>query len=300
MKLRIFSQPLPTMFCCLAAYAALGSSTAKADTPVDFHWRRVQPWSYVATPVALGTAFYLRFGAPPPGADWKGGILLDDAIRERVALDSPEARSMMETVTDIDFFGSMAYRLVDSALVPAVGYGALDTSLQMSMIDLESFGFVAITLWGTQAILGRERPLIRRCGERGFADCESARSSNEANRSFYSGHPAVGLTAAGLTCTHHAYLPLYGGGAADTIACGTMVGAAVINGFGRVMIEKHYASDLAVGFGVGVFAGWVMPRLLHYDHPRARLATTSASPVRVTVLPAMGQRRVGIAAVGIW
>jgi hypothetical protein len=49
-----------------------------------------------------------------------------------------------------------------------------------------------------------------------------------------------------LTCVHHAHLPLYGGGVADTLACGTMIAAAVVTGVGRVVTEEHHAFDLVM------------------------------------------------------
>ena len=275
-----------------------------AESEIDWRWRRFQTWEYFATAAMLGGGFYLRFGAPHPDPDWKGGILFDDDIRERTAVQSVENRKLVTRMTDIAYFGSMGYRLVDSVFVPGVGWQNWDTALQMSMIDLEAFGFVAITLWGLQASFGRERPYVDRCGDPEFhANEGGCRKESEPNRSFYAGHPAVGMTAAGLTCTHHSYLPLYGG-SGDALACGVTLGAAVMNGFGRVLSEKHYASDLAVGFGVGAFAGFVLPRVLHYAHPtRPVLARESedhepALAVRVIPVPMVGSDRLGMSLVG--
>jgi membrane-associated phospholipid phosphatase len=164
---------------------------------------------------------------------------------------------------------------------------------------------VAITLWGGQKLFGRQRPWVDRCADpelREELDCGN--ESTDKNRSFYAGHPAVGMTAAGLTCVHHSHLPLYGGGAADTLACGLTVGAAVVNGFGRVVTEKHYATDLVVGFGMGAFAGFALPKLLHYDHPSSRLSETArarrALEVRASVLPMVSDDRAGMALLGVF
>jgi membrane-associated phospholipid phosphatase len=288
----------------LGAAALHGASAGAASAPsssIDWRWQRVRAWEYAATAAMLGAGFYLRFGAEHPDPDWRGGVLFDDWVRDRWALDGNDNRRLATHVTDVAFYGAMGYRFVDSAIVPSLILGDADTALQMSMIDLEAFGFVAITLWGTQAIFGRERPELDRCDEPGFREAEEncAPGAPERNRSFYAGHPAVGMTAAGLTCVHHAHLPLYGGGAADTMACGLMIGAAAMNGLGRVITEKHYATDLAVGFGVGAFAGWVLPLVLHYNHERPPVhASTAERPralaLRAMVVPMIGDDRMGL------
>ena len=109
------------------------------------------------------------------------------------------------------------------------------------------------------------------------------------------------MTAATLTCVHHSHLPLYGGGAGDTVACGVMLGAALMNGFGRVVTEKHYPSDLVVGFGVGAFAGWVLPELLHYAHPLRRAPSSDTSAlvrVRAVLLPSWSKGQPGVSLIG--
>jgi membrane-associated phospholipid phosphatase len=301
------------LFVSLFAIALVAmATTSSADdgknaSPLEWRWRRAEPWEYGAAAVALGTGFYLRFVASPRDANWTGGILFDDALRERVAIQSTSNRRIVTRATDLMFYGAMTYRLVDSLVLPGVVRGNWGTALQMAMVDLESFGVVALTLWGTQALLARQRPYVSRCGEPGIAAAEDCRADQaETNRSFYAGHPAVGMTAAGLTCVHHAHLPLYGAGGGDVIACGVMVGAAVMNGLGRVVTEKHYPSDLIVGFGVGAFAGWALPEILHYAHPRPPVAdepsprSTSAQKVRAhaVLLPTLSDRGPGVSLVG--
>ena len=274
---------------------------AEAKNPrdrIDWRWRRFQWWEYPLTAAALGGAVYLRFGAKPPSADWKGGVLVDDWVQDQTAIHSTGLRTAALRVTDVFFFGSMAYRLVDSAILPSLVWKNSDVAFQMSLIDLESFGFVAITLWGGQAIFGRERPLARRCGDPAFAASEAGcpPGSSEHNRSFYAGHPAVVLTAAGLTCTHHRHLPLYGGGAGDSAACGAMITAAIVTGVGRIVTEEHHVSDVMVGFVSGFVAGWILPELLHYRGAKTmRLASDRSAPaIRATIAPELGPRDLGL------
>ena len=283
-------------------------SSPRADvnsSPLTWRWQRFRAWEYPLTAAALGGAIVLRLAVPPPSANWTGGILFDDWVQDHTAIQGIQARQSVKTMTDVFFYGSMAYRLVDSALVPSLVWRSPDVAFQMSLIDLESFGFVAITLWGPQAVFGRERPFAKRCGDPAFAATEAcAPDSREHNLSFFAGHPAVVLTAAGLTCIHHAHLPLYGGGIADKLACGLMIGAAVVTGVGRVISEEHHATDLVVGYGVGVIAGFVMPEFLHYRLRKPSLAeepkATTAPLVRTTLLPQIGQRDLGLALRGVF
>src|SRR5687768_16344268 len=118
----------------------------------------------------------------------------------------------------------------------------------MSFIDLEAFGIVGGLLWGSQLFIGREGPYVQVCREdAGFAareqDCQP---SDDWNRSFFAGHPATGVTAAALTCLHHSRLPLYGR-VGDPLICGATIVIATANSVTRVMTEKHYGTDLAVG-----------------------------------------------------
>src|SRR5512140_2539805 len=275
------------------------SSSGSDGPPVAWRWQRFRTWEYPATAAALGGAVALRLAVRPPSDDWRGGILFDDWVQDHVSIQGLKTRQCVKTMTDVFFYGSMAYRLVDSTVLPMVVWGSPDVAFQMSLIDLESFGLVAISLWGSQALFGRERPFTKRCSDPAFAATEScAPDSSEHNRSFYAGHPAVVLTAAGLTCVHHAHLPLYGGGVADTMACGTMIAAAVVTGVGRVITEEHHASDLLIGYGIGVLAGFIMPEFLHYRLRRPALVdeptTTATTLVRTTLVPQIGQRDLGL------
>jgi membrane-associated phospholipid phosphatase len=296
----------------LAIWVASISAETHAGTRAERvewspQWRRVRPWEYATTAATLGVGFYLRFGTEHPSADWRGGILFDDALLDEVAIDGTENRLLLARTTDGLFYSAMAYRLVDSMFVPSLGYGSTDVALQMSMIDLQAFGIVAAALWSTQALVGRERPVVtRRCGDPAFAATESKcdPDSAERNRSLIAGHPAVGITAAGLTCLHHAHLPLYGADG-DRLACGMMIGAAAINGLGRVMTEQHYASDLVLGTVLGITAGYLVPSALHYGfgssnrHAAAARSRPRSKPrSTATMIPLAGQREIGAALVG--
>lgn len=236
---------------------------------IDWRWEPFRRVEYGLTFGGLTVAMLARFVAPPPPPTFRGGILFDEALQRRTAMDVGARRSTVVSLTDVGFYGVMAYRLIDSGYVPTFVYGRPEVSLQMAMIDLESFGFVAAVLWLPHMVVGRERPLGSHCrADEKFRAGEPvcAEDHVEHNRSFFAGHAAVAMTGAGLTCTHHRHLPLYGGGLADRMACGLTIASAFATGVGRMVTEKHYGTDVVWGWGVGAFAGFVMPEILHYRH----------------------------------
>lgn len=265
-------------------------------------WPRVRHWEYVTTAAFMSAGFWLRFAGPGPPDNWRGGILFDEAVQRALAIDDPGAAQAVSSVTDVLFYGSMIYRLVDSAVVPWIGYGDADLALQMSMIDLSAFSVQSLVLWGSQTLIGRTRPIVLRCDGDARLD-ERCRDPSElaGRRSFIAGHTATGVTAAGLTCLHHSRIPLYGGWG-DGAACAATIVAAAINGYGRVATESHYATDVVFGVGLGLLSGWVLPAALHYGFrsgaDTGRVASTDARMGRVMVLPRVRQHSLGMALTG--
>jgi membrane-associated phospholipid phosphatase len=106
-----------------------------------------------------------------------------------------------------------------------------------------------------------------------------------ANKSFVAGHVAAVTTMAALTCVHHQHLPLYGGGVADLAPCVLMIGASGFEGVARMVADKHWASDVLLGWTVGALSGYVVPSLMHYGftsgHPigEVHFASVYAIPV---------------------
>ncbi|HEV8549343.1 MAG TPA: phosphatase PAP2 family protein, partial [Polyangiaceae bacterium] len=126
----------------------------------------------------------------------------------------------------------------------------------------------------------------------------------QLNSSFMSGHTTIAFTGAGLICAHHQHLPLYGGGAPDLLACIAALGAATTAGAMRVAADKHYATDVLLGMGVGLFAGYGLPNLLHYGagngQPRSLLPTfkSASAGIDAVLAPAVGPSGGGLTLVG--
>ncbi len=266
-------------------------------------WTRFQPWEYAATGAAWTQAFLVRFGAGVNRS--RDTFSLDEHIVEGVQLHG-SAGDIAGTIADIGYVGSAIYRLVDSTIVPGLVWGKSDVALQMTLIDLEAFALSAFVLWNAQLAYGRERPMYRDCPESAAQGVGCDNQDDNRYRSFIAGHTLIATTAAGLTCVHHAHLPLYGGGFADDAACAGMIGVALFVGVTRISLRKHYPTDTLLAWGIGTLAGYVVPSALHYGFGRSRerSATARRSPspgtVRMMIVPGAGTTTTGATLAGIF
>jgi membrane-associated phospholipid phosphatase len=269
-------------------------------------WPRFRP-AEVALTAGLGAqvaAATFLYGQPK--RNWEGGILFDDAVRDGLRLHDGAARSQVAKISDYLYYGLLAYPWIDTAVAGVGGRASSDVTLQMTLINLESFAFTgAIALTGEK--LGRRRPMAAECDRNPNYDGGCGNEGN-LNSSFLSGHATIAFAGAGLVCVHHQHLPLYGGGLPDALACATALTAASTAGVFRVMADKHYASDVLLGAGVGLFGGYVLPSLLHYGFgTRAKPAETvlpqwnirvGGQPIRTAMAPVAGPGGFGLTLVG--
>lgn len=274
-------------------------------------WPRVRPWEYVATGTSYLGVLALELSGRPTTANWTGDFLFDFAGRDALGSRAPAAVSAWTLVGDIPFYTAMAFPALDALLVAGAIRGSWDVAWQMVAMDLEAFAVALPLVYVTQYFLRRERPYSKYCNAPGGAPF--ACSGSNFTQSFPSGHVALVATSAGLACAHHSRLPIYGGGAADIMACLTWSGAAILTGIARIAINKHYISDVVAGLGIGAFAGYGVPVLLHYamrsdeddyeydyaGRRRRGARTASSGPgFRFLVMPIATQRSLGIGAAG--
>jgi membrane-associated phospholipid phosphatase len=243
----------------------------------------MRDWELALAPTLVAAGFFMRFGVDRPAANWEGGVLLDDEIQEAVSVRSATYRDIAFPLGEVGFIPMMVYRLVDAFAVAGAGHGRWDIAFQMFMMDLEAYGVLATTLWGAQLGVRRTRPRKTFCLEDPtYGPAIGGCSPRGDARSFISGHFGSAVTGAALTCVHHSNLQLYGG-AGDAAACGVGVVFAAITGAARLTTDAHYATDIALGLGLGLVSGWMIPELLHYrDAPEP--GDRAAAP-RVTVAP---------------
>jgi PAP2 superfamily len=226
------------------------------------HWPKFRPWEYVVTGV-MGVTLFAALAIPPAPDRWRDVPSFDAEARNIFRLDSPAARNTIRDGSDLLLALMINHLVVDAALVAWWGHDRSSVAEQMVLIDLETMAVAG----GIQAIVSgvasRWRPYRDTCvgpEETQTVDCRD----NKEFRSYFSGHTTGAFAAAGLTCMHHAYLPLYGGGTREALTCAGAFLAASAAGLFRVMADQHFMTDVLTGAAVGTLTGLGVPWLFHY------------------------------------
>jgi membrane-associated phospholipid phosphatase len=277
-------------------FGALCAAPARAadspDKPLTWspEYSRVSGWEYAGTALLGAATLSLQFFATPPRRSrFSGGLLFDDAVRSGLRAGTPGGRARARSISDATWYGGMALPFVldvPVALVRGDGVGG-----QMLAMDLEAFAVSGMINRLFELELGRARPGRDHClgAEAGEYSC----GTDQANVSMPSGHTLLVATAAGLTCVHHRYLPIWGNPAADVAACGLMVAATAATGVTRVIGDRHYATDVLAGSLIGFGVGYGLPWLLHY---RRGVRAEAAGPIILPLASSDGFGVMGMAA----
>ena len=251
-------------------------------------WPKFRPAGYALTAAsvlgAIGVSLWVNY---PDNPRWHGGILFDDAARDLLRARNPSARDATRRASDF----TLVWNLVQVGVVDSVLLPLLDRSprvlAQLTLINAQALALNTLLATLLFKAIARERPLGRDCVSNSEFD-PLCRVGTYA--SFPSSHSSTAFTAAGLTCVHHQYLPLYGGGWGDTAACVQALTVAGATGLFRIIGDRHYVTDVVIGALMGLSLGYVYPWLLHYrSKPQPLAADTGSSEqssVRWTVLPA--------------
>jgi membrane-associated phospholipid phosphatase len=272
------------------------ASAADGDPDSSLRWDesrpRFRPGEYAFTGItgifALWEYFFLPSSVKP---GWTGGILFDDAVHDALRVTSPSALRTIWTASDIVGSSEVVLTVgIDSMLVPAVR-GSLDVAWQLTWFDLEAYALGSVATFTLYDTIGRARPAYSDCR----ADPGAANSCTVSpSASFPSGHVAESFISAGLSCANHAYVPLYGSPLWDAVACARDVTLATADGVLRIMGDRHWATDVVAGGGLGLAFGYAMPVLLHYT------AGTSSTRSAGLALAPMGSNRIGLVADGVF
>jgi membrane-associated phospholipid phosphatase len=273
----------------LALPVSARGSDSTPDAPLrwDEDRPRFRPTEYALTIVTGVEAIAMYYKVPPTREPhWTGGILFDDAVRNALRVKSPAGLRFVWSAADVlDTAGVVVTVGVDSFLVPLLR-GSPDVAWQVTWMDLESYALDSIVTFVLYDTVGRARPNYEDCQRNSslFDNC-----STSPTASFPSGHVSEAFMTAGLSCANHGYLPLYGSPLLDSLACARDVALGTVDGFLRIMGDRHYATDVIAGAGLGFAFGYGVPVLLHYT------AHTARSPVAIA--PLVGDR-VGLGVTG--
>lgn len=267
------------------AVVVTSPSPVGEDAPRPLVWRdrKFDTLDYAVTggamALALGSAI-----APVPSWRWSGSLGVEDGARDALRGRSFLARRTAGDVSDVLLATMLTAPILFDALVTSWGRrGSGEVAKELTLIDLETYAVVGAVTSLTSALSGRERPYAAGgdCGtvlDPKHVDCEL--SLRTRYRSFFSGHTSLGFAGAALVCSHHAHLSLYGG-SGDTAACVAAMTAATATGTLRVVADRHWVGDVALGAAVGTALGFAIPWL----HTRSAPAETARAGVRVLLVP---------------
>ncbi len=224
-----------------------------------------------------------------------GGILFDQAVHRALEYDSfrPAARASSDILVSTLIAAPF---VLDAGALAALRHRSPDVALQMALINAQAMAIIVGVHGVTSLVVARERPFGADCGQ--SLDATSTEcTSDKRYRSFFSSHTAHAFNSAGLVCSHHMQLGLFGDGPADAVTCATAMAAATAVGAFRVAGDMHWASDVMVGAGVGLLVGLGVP-YLHYHGgiPTLELARRGRDGSRVSLVPSPS----GVAITGIF
>lgn len=249
-------------------------------------WPTFSPVEGAATVAAGAGTLVLLMLKPPLDPRWEGGILFDDAARSGLRLSSESARQRALRWGDLPYYAAPVIPLLIDPLVAAwLVHGDTKAALNLGAVGLEAFSYAGLASFISTRISVRERPDTSECRRRQPQDgCEL---DTEA---FFSGHTTIAAASAGIVCANHRVMPLWGSRAADLGACALATTGAVATGVSRLMSDRHYATDVIVGFGFGFGFGYAIPTLLHYAHRETdvSLSLVPAGPCTAACLELRG------------
>ncbi len=272
----------------LAAQAPTSVSPSK-----EWQYRRFN-WLDAGVAGVAGVTVAVTFFLPPPSkANWTGGILFDDAVRDALRAETRNGRDTARTIGDFGYrFLGVAPTLIDGLLVSLWLNDAPDVTGQLLLINLQAYALAGAVLSSSEHLAGRARPSVGPCQD--DPEYEEFCGDGDQFNSFISGHSGIAATSAGLTCAHHQFLELYGNPWADAAACIGSVGLALTTGGARLINDRHYMTDLVAAFAVGGLAGYALPTLSFYSND----ARTQTEQLRVVALPWAGNDAAGISLSG--
>jgi membrane-associated phospholipid phosphatase len=188
-----------------------------------------------------------------------------------------------------------AASLASDILLAGLGVGLAADWLWQSRAGRYSFGHSAATdtSWVLGSLLattsfkwiaGRQRPYVEPCSQ-SLLYVSSCLDTGDWNASFFSGHASLSATLAGLICARRLALESRSG--TDWAICGGAVATSGAVGLLRVTADRHWMTDVLVGWSMGALFGYVLPRVFDYHGPGGPFS-------RVSVVPMAGTRRWGM------
>lgn len=251
-------------------------------------WPRFRTWEYVVTGIAAAASFG-SLAVPPPSSKWRDINAFDQKSRTALRFPDQDDRDVAKDTSDLLMTMLINQLFFDTLVVTWWWRGQGSIAWQMSMINLEAIALNGAFHGLTAVFAGRERPYYGVCTGPEDDQLRDCRGSKRY-RSFFSGHTSTSFVAAGLMCSHHIAMPLYGGGTAEAwlMCVGGFASAATV-GLMRVMSDQHYMSDVVSGAAVGTLFGLGVPWIFHYRGGTSPARSAGEPPaVAVQFVPTLG------------
>jgi len=196
------------------------------------------------------------FADPPDDPRWSDTNGFDRDLRDAFRSGSANNREMAGDISD----ALLATTIIVPLLVDSIGNtwlrnGDCNQAFDMATDWLESFALTALITQATKVISGRERPYGRECGL--YAPSDANCGGDSRRESFFSGHASLAATGAGLICANSIKRRTWGDGLVGrSLPCALGVGAALATGMLRMVGDKHWSTDVLVGWAVGGLIGF--------------------------------------------
>lgn len=258
-------------FGCALALALTATAPAFGQEPSASRrlvwneaWPRFRAWEFAATGALAAGGLALEYLTDQPAEPrWDAPILIDAPVRRVLTARTRSGRELAGILSDYSWITAQWYsQVVDALAVTLLADENFDVAWQMSWMNAQAMSLGFVLTRGAHRLVARSRALRLGCHEDPEYDGLCPFPGNTAG--FPSGHASMAFVGAGLTCAHHQYLPLYGGGTPDLAACIGASAVATASGVLRLVADVHFVSDVIAGALLGFAVGYGLPVLLHY------------------------------------
>ena len=252
--------------CGASAQAEEVVKPAPEVTPLIWNeaWPEFRTGEWITFGSALAVFAASKLG-PHPSGHWRGNLPLDRGARDALRIDSAGGREVASALSHVGLLTSMAWPFFDAGVVAGWQGQSPRLGWQQALISAEALAITSAMQGVVSTLVRRERPYGRDCG--GEEDADSLECSTSYRYwSFYSAHSSLSFAGASTLCMHHAYVPLYGGGAGDVMACAGALTLAGSTALLRIATDAHHLSDVLVGAVMGTATGLLVPWGLHYRY----------------------------------
>lgn len=212
-----------------------------------------------------GAALFTYRDALLAGAIVGGTILvrpLDDRLADRIQDSSTQANKKLQLLSSVLNFTAAQGTVIIGASMYTIGrLTGNDRMAQLGLHGAEALLIGEAAGYALKGVVGRQRPYVEPRNSGSYELFRGVRGG-DGYRSFPSGHTlAAFAVAAAVTSETAGWWPN-----ATWVIAPAMYGGAAFAGASRMYDNRHWASDVIAGAGLGTFAGLKVVRY-HRAHP---------------------------------